>query len=226
MATRKRKRTTSRSALDDILGGIAGTTTRRRTRRPTVGGITGSKASSSIFLTIAAICFAVGYYLEGFEWLYIVGIALAIIYLIVAYFKNRKKGKAEPEEAESKAASPAGSNHAASSSDASNSSDASPASHLSDSQRAQIQDRLATHPELQQLHPRFGDAAKLVVHQHAASQESLTSLLKLSADEADSVLHQLELVGIVGAAQADGSRSVYVTGDDELSEWLKLIMEA
>lgn len=226
MATRKRKRTTSRSALDDILGGIAGTTTRRRTRRPTVGGITGSKASSSIFLTIAAICFAVGYYLEGFEWLYIVGIALAIIYLIVAYFKNRKKGKAEPEEAESKAASPAGSNRAASSSDATNSSDASPASHLSDSQRAQIQDRLATHPELQQLHPRFGDAAKLVVHQHTASQESLTSLLKLSADEADAVLHQLELVGIVGAAQADGSRSVYVTGDDELSEWLKLIMEA
>lgn len=232
MATRKRKRTTSRSALDDILGGIAGTTTRRRTRRPTVGGITGSKASSSIFLTIAAICFAVGYYLEGFEWLYIVGIALAIIYLIVAYFKNRKKGKAEPEEVESKAASPAGSNRAnssnraASSSDAGNSSDASPASHLSDSQRAQIQDRLATHPELQQLHPRFGDAAKLVVHQHAASQESLTSLLKLSADEADAVLHQLELVGIVGAAQADGSRSVYVTGDDELSEWLKLIMEA
>lgn len=226
MATRKRKRTTSRSALDDILGGIAGTTTRRRTRRPTVGGITGSKASSSIFLTIAAICFAVGYYLEGFEWLYIVGIALAIIYLIVAYFKNRKKGKAEPEEAESKAASPAGSNRANSSNRAGSSSDASPASHLSDSQRAQIQDRLATHPELQQLHPRFGDAAKLVVHQHAASQESLTSLLKLSADEADAVLHQLELVGIVGAAQADGSRSVYVTGDDELSEWLKLIMEA
>lgn len=226
MATRKRKRTTSRSALDDILGGIAGTTTRRRTRRPTVGGITGSKASSSIFLTIAAICFAVGYYLEGFEWLYIVGIALAIIYLIVAYFKNRKKGKAEPEEAENKAASPAGSNRASSSSSSSSSSSASSSSHLSDSQRAQIQDRLATHPELQQLHPRFGDAAKLVVHQHAASQESLTSLLKLSADEADAVLHQLELVGIVGAAQADGSRSVYVTGDDELSEWLKLIMEA
>lgn len=226
MATRKRKRTTSRSALDDILGGIAGTTTRRRTRRPTVGGITGSKASSSIFLTIAAICFAVGYYLEGFEWLYIVGIALAIIYLIVAYFKNRKKGKAEPEEAESKAASPAGASRASSSSSSSSSSSASSSSHLSDSQRAQIQDRLATHPELQQLHPRFGDAAKLVVHQHAASQESLTSLLKLSADEADAVLHQLELVGIVGAAQADGSRSVYVTGDDELSEWLKLIMEA
>lgn len=226
MATRKRKRTTSRSALDDILGGIAGTTTRRRTRRPTVGGITGSKASSSIFLTIAAICFAVGYYLEGFEWLYIVGIALAIIYLIVAYFKNRKKGKAEPEEAENKAASPAGASRASSSSSSSSSSSASSSSHLSDSQRAQIQDRLATHPELQQLHPRFGDAAKLVVHQHAASQESLTSLLKLSADEADAVLHQLELVGIVGAAQADGSRSVYVTGDDELSEWLKLIMEA
>ena len=217
MATKRKRRTTSsNSPLEDILGGIAGTTTRRRSRKPTVGGITGSRASSSIFLTLAAICFAVGYYVQGFEWLYIVGIALAVIYLIVAYFKNRKKKKADEPVVEK--TKPAAKTEAAPAP-----APAAPESHLSESQRAQISDRLKTHPDLQQLHPRLSDAAKLAVHQHSASATALTSMLKLNDADAATVLHQLELIGLIGPAQADGTHSVYATGDAELSEWLQLM---
>ena len=218
MATTRRKRrtTSSNSPLEDILGGIAGTTTRRRSRRPTVGGLTGGKASSSIFLTLAAICFAVGYYVQGFDWLIYVGIGLAVIYLIVTYFRNRKKKKADEPVVE-KTTKPA-------------EKQAPPLSegdggrlHLSESQRAQISDRLKTHPDLQQLHPRLSDAAKLAVHQHTASAAALTSMLKLNDADAATVLHQLELIGLIGPAQADGTHSVYATGDAELSEWLQLM---
>ena len=218
MATTRRKRrtTSSNSPLEDILGGIAGTTTRRRSRRPTVGGLTGGKASSSIFLTLAAICFAVGYYVQGFDWLIYVGIGLAVIYLIVTYFRNRKKKKADEPVVE-KTTKPA-------------EKQAPPLSegdggrlHLSESQRAQISDRLKTHPDLQQLHPRLSDAAKLAVHQHTASAAALTSMLKLNEADAATVLHQLELIGLIGPAQADGTHSVYATGDAELSEWLQLM---
>ena len=222
--TRRRTSTSSRSALDDILGGITGTSTRRRSRKPTVGGITGGKASSSIFLTLAAICFAVGYYVEGFEWLIYIGLGLAVIYLIVAYFKNRKKTAAPKEP--SGVSKSSGRSSTPGTPTSLDEEEAVAESRLSESQRAQVLDRLHTLPELQQLHPRFGDAAKLVVHQRAASAESLTSLLKLSADEAATILRQLELVGIIGAAQPTGQHSVYVTSEDELSEWLKLIMEA
>ena len=218
MATTRRKRrtTSSNSPLEDILGGIAGTTTRRRSRHPTVGGLTGGKASSSIFLTLAAICFAVGYYVQGFDWLIYVGIGLAVIYLIVTYFRNRKKKKADEPVVE-KTTKPA-------------EKQAPPLSegdggrlHLSESQRAQISDRLKTHPDLQQLHPRLSDAAKLAVHQHTASAAALTSMLKLNEADAATVLHQLELIGLIGPAQADGTHSVYATGDAELSEWLQLM---
>ncbi|MDO4994906.1 MAG: hypothetical protein Q4E32_07885 [Bacteroidales bacterium] len=218
MATTRRKRrtTSSNSPLEDILGGIAGTTTRRRSRRPTVGGLTGGKASSSIFLTLAAICFAVGYYVQGFDWLIYVGIGLAVIYLIVTYFRNRKKNKADEPVVE-KTTKPA-------------EKQAPPLSeedgerpHLSESQRAQISDRLKTLPELQPLHPRLSDAAKLAVHQRTASTVALTSMLKLNDADAATVIRQLELIGIIGSAQPDGSHSVYVTGDDELSEWLQLL---
>ena len=214
MATTRKKRrsTTSGSALDDILGGITGTTTRRRSRRPTIGSITGGKAAAgSLLLTLAAICFAVGYYVPEFGWLIYVGLALGIIYLIVAYFKNRKKSKAE-------SASPS-----SPSSPSSSSSPSSASSHLSESQRAQILDRLKTLPELQSLHPRLADAAKLAVHQHTASAAALTSMLKLNEADAATVLHQLELIGLIGPAQADGTHSVYATGDAELSEWLQLM---
>lgn len=215
--TRKRRRTTSSSSpLEDILGGIAGTTTRRRSRKPTVGGITGSRASSSIFLTLAAICFAVGYYVQGFEWLYIVGIALAVIYLIVAYFRNRKKKKDDTPAAPTPKTT-------STKTEAAPAAPAAPETHLSESQRAQISDRLKTHPDLQQLHPRLSDAAKLAVHQHTVSTAALTSMLKLNDADAATVLHQLELIGLIGPAQADGTHSVYATGDAELSEWLQLM---
>lgn len=223
MATTRRKRrtTSSNSPLEDILGGIAGTTTRRRSRRPTVGGLTGGKASSSIFLTLAAICFAVGYYFQGFDWLIYVGIGLAVIYLIVTYFRNRKKNKVEtdtPSQPGSASSSSKSSTSSPSSQEAS-----APETHLSESQRAQISDRLKTHPDLQQLHPRLSDAAKLAVHQHTASAAALTSMLKLNEADAATVLHQLELIGLIGPAQADGTHSVYATGDAELSEWLQLM---
>ncbi len=220
MATTRKKRrsTTSGSALDDILGGITGTTTRRRSRRPTIGSITGGKAAAgSLLLTLAAICFAVGYYVPEFGWLIYVGLALGVIYLIVAYFKNRKKSKAE-------SASPSSQSSPSSpSSPSSSSSPSSASSHLSESQRAQILDRLKTQPELQSLHPRLSDAAKLAVHQHTASAAALTSMLKLNEADAATVLHQLELIGLIGPAQADGTHSVYATGDAELSEWLQLM---
>lgn len=219
MATirKKRRSTTSGSALDDILGGITGTTTRRRSRRPTIGSITGGKAAAgSLLLTLAAICFAVGYYVPEFGWLIYVGLALGVIYLIVAYFKNRKKKKADEPVVE-KTTKPA-------------EKQAPPLSegdggrlHLSESQRAQILDRLKTQPELQSLHPRLADAAKLAVHQHTASAAALTSMLKLNEADAATVLHQLELIGLIGPAQADGTHSVYATGDAELSEWLQLM---
>lgn len=218
MATTRRKRrtTSSSSPLEDILGGIAGTTTRRRSRRPTVGGLTGGKASSSIFLTLAAICFAVGYYVQGFEWLYIVGIALAVIYLIVAYFRNRKKKKDDTPAAPTPKTT-------STKTEAAPAAPAAPETHLSESQRAQISDRLKTMPELQPLHPRLSDAAKLAVHQRTASTATLASMLKLNDADAATVLRQLELIGIIGPAQPDGSHSVYVTGDAELSEWLQLL---
>lgn len=223
MATTRKKRrsTTSGSALDDILGGITGTTTRRRSRRPTIGSITGGKAAAgSLLLTLAAICFAVGYYVPEFGWLIYVGLALGVIYLIVAYFKNRKKSKAESASPSSQS-SP--SSPSSPSSQSSPSSPSSASSHLSESQRAQILDRLKTHPVLQQLHPRLSDAAKLAVHQHTASAAALTSMLKLNEADAATVLHQLELIGLIGPAQADGTHSVYATGDAELSEWLQLM---
>ena len=223
--TRKRSTTTRRrtsrssSPLDDILGGITGTSTRRRSRKPTIGSITGGKAASgSILLTLAAICFAVGYYVPNFEWLIYVGIGIGVIYLIVAYIKNRKKTKKdETPVAEQTTAAQA----------------ATPASredeeepHLSASQRAQICDRLKTLPELQPLHPRLSDAAKLVVHQRTASTAVLVSMLKLNDSDAAAVLRQLELIGVIGPEQPDGTHSVYVTGDAELSEWLNLIFES
>ena len=151
-----------------------------------------------------------------FGWLIYVGLALGVIYLIVAYFKNRKKKKADEPVVE-KTTKPA-------------EKQAPPLSegdggrlHLSESQRAQILDRLKTQPELQSLHPRLSDAAKLAVHQHTASAAALTSMLKLNEADAATVLHQLELIGLIGPAQADGTHSVYVTGDAELSEWLQLM---
>ena len=217
MATKRKRRTTSsNSPLEDILGGIAGTTTRRRSRKPTVGGITGSKASSSIFLTLAAICFAVGYYVPEFQWLIYVGIALAVIYLIVAYFKNRKKKKDDEPVVEKTTKPSEKQTPPLSEGDGGR-------PHLSESQRAQISDRLKTSPELQPLHPRLSDAAKLAVHQRTASAAALTSMLKLNDADAATILRQLELIGIIGPAQPDGTHSVYVTGDAELSEWLQLL---
>lgn len=48
-------------------------------------------------------------------------------------------------------------------------------------------------------------------------------MLKLNEADAATVLHQLELIGLIGPAQADGTHSVYATGDAELSEWLQLM---
>lgn len=202
------------------------TGTRRSTRRRkgTLSSITGSKAAAgSLLLTLAVICFAVGYYLQdqGLYWLTYVGVGLGVVYLLVAYIKNRKKAKEIIADNDAKKAGDTKAQTATKAQE--EPAEATPASRLSESQRAQILDRLHTHPELQQLHPRFNDAAKLVVHSRSASLEELVSTLRLSADDAAKVLRQLEILGMVGAEQADGSRSVYVTDEAELSEWLTLV---
>lgn len=214
---------------------------RSKTSRRSSRNSRSTKSNSKFMLLFVAgvgLIYA-GYTYPEYHFCLYIGIGAVLLYLAILYFGNRRKN-ADNSEPETRNATPTTTTRKTTArkprTTARNKSAATPVDdeeeetdeaeapfQLSEMQKQQLLDRLHHIPELQQLDPKFVEVAKLIVYYHDADPQLLQSKTNLPQERVATILSQLELLGLIGVPQQDGTRTPLVQNEDELAAILEVI---
>lgn len=174
----------------------------------------------TILLIAAIVLVGAGQAYESMAWLTWSGVGVAVLYFVLLYALP----KSESEDTE-KPSTRRRSGKKADATETIQTTEETMPQHVGEAFLQQLRDRLAHSSELTPLEPRLTDAAKVVVHEQRASMAVLADALHVNDDEAERLLRQLEVMGIVGMPHKDGSRSVVLRSDGQLREVLAVVFE-